>query len=273
MYPKDTAQRRRPVRAAVGDTGFSRVLLAVLVPVLLAAVTACSSAPAEGTERGADGTTTTRVDPVPPPVRGALRAQVDGVGPSASPDGLPDLHEPPAHVLLVGDSVLVQVTDDLARQLSSTLYVDAADCRRIDMDVSGSCGGVPAGATVPGGIEAIEDNIEDLARNGISPDAAVIVLANNSNLRAEELDAAMDALSGVPRVWWVTTRIEGFGRQDLNNTLLADLAERNPRAGVIDWYEHSRGEDWFGDHVHPNPAGEVALSWLITRQLRCDCPP
>lgn len=258
----------------VARTGASdRPGLLVSILLLVGFVAACSTAPAGELERSVDQPTTTRVVAAPPPTSGELRAEVPGIGPAAGADVDPALADPPEHVVLVGDSVLVQVVDDLARQVHATLHVDAADCRRIDRDVTGACGGVPAGSTVADGIEAMASVLADLTADGIRPEAAVIVLANNSSLQAGQLDTAMRVLADIPRVWWVTTRIEGFGRQDPNNALLADLADRDPRAGVIDWYEHSAGEDWFGDHVHPTLEGEVALARLIARHLRCDCTP
>lgn len=208
--------------------------------------------------------TTTAVERVaPPPTAGELRARVRGIGTDPAPDD----------VLLVGDSVMVLVTDDIATQLASELHIDAADCRRIDHAVHGPCGAVPAGTVVTDGVQALADQAAGLADEGIVPEVAVVILANNSSVTSERLDAAMDAVTGVARVWWVTTRIEGFGRQDPNNRALAALAERDERARVIDWYAASEGHDWLADNVHPNDAGQRALGRLIADHVACDCVP
>ncbi len=274
-----------------GRTGSGRRLLRTAALGLLCG--AGAGAPAGETERAADfpepsgsaTTASTTTTTAPPVTFGSLRASIRGTDDLASPaeprpsEGPPSSEEPPPQddppedVVLVGDSVLVLVADDIARRLPSTLHVDAADCRRIDMQVSGPCGGVPSGAVVDDGITAIAETVSETRRRGIEPEAAVIILGNNSDLDAGVLDEAMTALAGIPKVWWVTTRIEGFGRQDPNNALLTALAERDERAGVIDWYGHSTGQDWLADHVHPNPTGEQALSALIARHLRCDCTP
>ena len=227
------------------------------------ALTACDTASSEVTRAAVPESTTSTSAVAPPPTEGKLRARVSGIGTEPAPDD----------VLLVGDSVMVLVADDIAVRVSSELHVDAADCRRIDMDVQGPCGAVPSGTVVADGVEALADQHADLASRGITPDVAVVILANNSSLSAERLDAAMAAVPDVPRVWWVTTRIDGFGRQDPNNAALAALAERDPRARVIDWYEASEDEDWLADHVHPNDDGQRALGRLVARHVACDCVP
>lgn len=245
---------------------------------LVAALGACllvSCAPAGSQAERADPTTTTAtslVIEVPPPTDGSLRERIDGAGDRADQQGSDELDDP-EHVLLVGDSVLGLVADDVARRSRSTLHVDAADCRRIDRATEGPCGGVPSGVVVLSGLDAIAESMASLVAADETPDVAVLVLANNSSLLADELDEAMTLLAGVERVWWVNARIDGFGRQDPNNAQLAALAARDDRARVIDWYAASEGRDLLADHVHPDDAGQRALASLIARHLRCDCTP
>lgn len=224
------------------------------------ALGACSPAPTE----------VERSDPEVPeqtlvltPSTGQVRTSVQGLGENDAPED----------VLLVGDSVGALIADDVALRLSSTVYVDATDCRRIDREVYGPCGGVPTGVRVDSGVDAIEASMTELRSDAIQPEVAVIVLANNSSLTEEDLAAAMAELDGVERVWWVNTRIEGFGRQNPNNELLLDLARRDPRVGVVDWHGASEGEDWLADHVHPNEEGQRALARMVVGQIRCDCTP
>ncbi len=208
-------------------------------------------------------TTSTSQPATPPPTAGELRARVRGIGTEPAPDD----------VLLVGDSVMVLVTDDLATRLSSELHIDAADCRRIDIPIEGPCGGVPAGTIVPDGVDALAEQRAILADEGIVPEVAVVILANNSSVTDAQLDEAMAAIPDVRRVWWVTSRIEGFGRQDPNNRALVALAERNERAQVIDWFAASEDRDWLADNVHPNDVGQRALGRLIAEHVICDCVP
>lgn len=196
----------------------------------------------------------------PAPVDGALA--FDRVGGSADPV-----------ILAVGDSVLVLIADELAARLDGALTIDGTDCRRLDQGFTGSCGQVPAGTRVLGGIDAIAHDVADLGLRNISPTVGVVVLANNSSLAADDLDAAMAAFGPVEAVYWVNTRIDGFGRQDPNNRALDALAERNPRAIVVDWFAASADRDWRDDHVHPNAAGQIALADLIADAIACGCRP
>lgn len=240
----------------------------MLMPLLAGALLLSACTPAASELSRADATAT-RPATVPVPTSGVLRARIAGTDRSA-----PAASRVPAdHVLLVGDSVLALVTDDLARRTSAVLHVDAADCRRIDRAVSGPCGGVPTGATVRSGLDAVVDAMAALRADATVPGTAVVVLANNSSLDAGLLDATMDALEGVDRVWWVNARIVGVGRQDENNRLLADLARRHPRAGVVDWYSASEDQDWLADHVHPDETGQRAFARLVADHLACDCDP
>lgn len=199
------------------------------------------------------------------PSAGSLQVRVDGVGDRA--DDLDD-------VMLVGDSVMVLVADDLGHELDATLHVDAADCRRLDRPIVGPCGGVPAGADVTGGVEAVAEMTAALAAEGIVPGAAVVILANNSAVTAADLDRAMAGVGEIPRVWWVTARVAEHGYQDPNNGALFALAERDPRVRVIDWFNASEGHpEWLADIVHPNDSGQAAMAELIADHLRCDCTP
>ena len=205
---------------------------------------------------------------VPDPVDGTLRTRIDA---ALLPEQRPVDDHAPDDVLLFGDSVSVLVADEVAAGISSNLHVDGIDCRRLDLAFVGPCGGVPAGRAVPTGVEGLADAMDELADEGISPGAVVVVMANNAALRQDDVDAAMDLLADVPMVWWVTTNVSGRGWRDPNNELLADLAEGSDQVGLIDWYAYSLGEDWVSDLVHPNDEGQVALGGLIAATLRCGC--
>lgn len=210
------------------------------------------------------GTTTTEVRTVPVAVDGALKAEVPP--PEDRTQGAPE-HE----VLLYGDSVALLVAEDLAMELDAPLVVDAVDCRRLDRGFDGPCGGVPAGVGVVSGLADLGPATSMLDDPATA--AAVVVIANNAALEDADLDAAMEALAPVPRVWWVTTRVDGRGWQDPNNRLLGGLAARDPRAGVIDWFAASEGRGWLVDNVHPGDEGQAALADLVAAHLRCDCTP
>ena len=209
-------------------------------------------------------TTRPPVRTVPEPVSGSLRADVPS----------PDDRRPGAiehEVLLYGDSVALLVADDLAAGTDAPLVIDAADCRRLDRGFTGPCGGVPSGVEVTGGVEGLPAATAMLDEPSTA--AAVVFIANNAAIEAADLDAAMAAFAPLPRVWWVTARVDGRGWQDPNNQLLVELAGRDPRAGVIDWFAASDGKGWLVDNVHPGDEGQAALADLVAAHLRCDCTP
>ncbi len=198
-------------------------------------------------------------------------------GVEGAPGGVPATLQPgddPDVVLLFGDSVARSVAEPVVDLLASTVVVDAVDCRKLQESFVGPCGTVASGTRVPAGLDSLADLMDDLRGEERVPDVAVIVQANNSNLTADVLDEAMALLPDVDRVWWVTARIDGFGRQDPNNALLADLAAGDERIGVIDWYDLAAGrDDVLRDHVHPNDLGRQLLADLIVAHVRCDCTP
>lgn len=241
-------------------TRFALVWFQALSMALIAA--ACGNA--TSAEQDPDRSGTATASPITlAPTEGSLEVDVNGVG----------IESPAENVLLVGDSVLVLVADDLANSLDARIYVDSADCRRLDSSVTGPCGGVPSGAEITDGITALQTQVERLNALRVRPDAAVVVLANNATVTEELLDSAMEALGDVPQVFWVNTRIEGFGRQDINNAELDALAERNERALIVDWFAASEGRDWLADNVHPNEEGQTALADLIVDHIQCECVP
>ena len=235
-----------------------------LVAVLAAGIGAACGSGTEVAAPEGPPTTTPPVRTVPDAVGGALRAEVPP----------PDRPRPDAvdhEVLLYGDSVALLIADDLAAELDAPLVVDAVDCRRLDRGFTGPCGGVPAGTAVDSGVDGVVPAAEML--DDPSTAAAVVVMANNAALDAGDLDATMAALAPLPRVWWVTTRVDGRGWQDPNNRLLAELAARDPRAGVIDWFAASEGRGWLVDNVHPGDDGQAALADLVADHVRCGCTP
>lgn len=235
-----------------------------IAAALAVGAVACSSGTEVAAPEPVVTAPTTTVRTVPPAVGGELRAEVP---PPEEPEPAGIEHE----VLLYGDSVALLVADDLAAELDAPLVVDAVDCRRLDAGFRGPCGGVPAGTDVASGLADLAPATGRLDDPGTA--AAVVVLANNAAVQAADLDAAMAALGPVPRVWWVTTRVEGRGWQDPNNQLLAELAGRDPRAGVIDWFGASEGRSWLVDNVHPGDEGQAALADLVVAHLTCDCTP
>lgn len=256
---------RSPTCRGAGRRGLLRCGLATALAVAVGLGAACAPGGEVTAERSS--TTTTTAPParrVPDAVGGALRAAVP-------PPDEPMAGGPEHEVLLYGDSVALLIADDLAMALDAPLVVDAVDCRRLDRAFTGPCGGVPTGTDVDSGVDGIAPAAELL--DDPAGAAAVVVMANNAALDPDDLDAAMAALAPIPRIWWVTSRVDGRGWQDPNNRLLAELAARDPRAAVIDWFAASDGQGWLVDNVHPGDEGQAALADLVADHLRCGCTP
>lgn len=175
-------------------------------------------------------------------------------------------------VLLFGDSVARMVSEDLEEALGPDveLDVDVADCRRLDRGFTGPCGSVPPGAVIDSGVDGLRDAMEERVT---PPDVVVVVIGNNAALSRDDMDSAMAALAAVPRVWWVTTNVEGRGWRDPNNALMAAVADDEPSARTIDWFAASEDRDLLVDHVHPNAEGSRVLADLIASHVGCDCVP
>lgn len=261
----------RPVPAHLPPRGPALAARRLVTSAALAvALGACGAEPGGTVAAGEEpvSTTTAPERTVPAATDGSLRAHVPAAEPA---EPVEPTEAAIGEVLLYGDSVALLLADDLAAALSEPLTVDAVDCRRLDAGFEGPCGGVPAGTTVASGLEDLERAAGELEQPSAA--AAVVVIANNAALRAEQLDAAMATLTGVPRVWWVTARVGGRGWQDPNNQLLDELAARDERARIIDWFAASAGQDWLADNVHPDDQGQAALAELVAAHLECDCTP
>lgn len=263
MAPPRSRHRVAGRRVRGSRWGSGTLALAALATTVAAAC----GVPAGEVAAPAPGETTapptTEVRTVPDAVDGALRARVPE--PAGYPDDFPDLE-----TLLFGDSVALLVADDLARASRAPLTVDAVDCRRLDAGFTGPCGGVPAGAPVASGLADLVEVATGLEEPGRT--VAVVIIANNAALERGDVEAAMDALGDLHRVWWVTARV-GRGWQDANNELIAQVVPRRDNGGVIDWYAASTGHEWLADHVHPDETGQAALADLVTEHLDCDCTP
>lgn len=255
-------RRPRPPRGPALTTAARLLAIAALGVVLSGCQTESGGTVEAAEDAPLADTTTTTTTRVPDPTGGSLRAEVPA--PAEAPEAA-------SEVFLFGDSVAVLLADDLALALDAPMVVDAVDCRRLDAGFDGPCGGVPAGTEVARGLDDLAPaagHLDDPSRA-----AAVVVIANNAALRADHLDDAMAALPALPRVWWVTARVSGPAWQDPNNRLLAELAARDSRAGLIDWFAASEGQDWLADPVHPNDEGQAALAELVAAHIECDCTP
>ena len=95
----------------------------------------------------------------------------------------------------------------------------------------------------------------------------VVELGTNGTVTASDIDAMMQAASGVSRVVFVNVDVPRSW-EGPDNTVLAQGVARHPGVAVLaDWYSLSAAHpEWFtADQVHLQPAGAEALAGLIAQ--------
>jgi lysophospholipase L1-like esterase len=171
--------------------------------------------------------------------------------------------EPPAKVIIVGDSITVGSFDAIERELAAAgvpdVQIDAAVGRRI---------AIGDGEAQPlNGVAAVEG----LLASGASADTWVIALGTNDVGQYDETGEYLTTaqlLALIPasaRLVWVDTCLPGRQEQSdrFNATMSAQVAERDD-AEVAAWSDVCTADGLLlDDQVHPTNAGEDAFAVLI----------
>lgn len=185
---------------------------------------------------------------------GALAACGSDDGPSG---------EPPASVVVVGDSITFGSYDAIERELAAAgvadVQIDAAVGRRIAIG-DGEAQPLNGVATVEG-----------LQAFGAAPDTWVVALGTNDVGQYDETGeflAIAQLLALIPedaRLVWVDTCLPGRQEQsDRFNATLRPQVEARDGATVAEWSAVCAQDGLLlGDQVHPTNAGEDAFAALI----------
>ncbi|MBK9179243.1 MAG: hypothetical protein IPM45_06640 [Acidimicrobiales bacterium] len=223
--------------------------LAVLTPLALLGRGGARPVLADPAPAVTAGPPTTVVPPTTaPPVTTAAPPPVETTtttAPAPPPPPPPD-----RRVLLVGDSVLLGARADLERALDGWETT-------IDAEV---------GRFLGAGVGVLQ------ARRDRAGAAAVIVLGNNylgsQRQFADQLDDALQALSGVPRVLWLTVAEYDDDQWEVNAAIRA-AAARWPNLEVVDWAAAVAGRPGLTgpDGLHLSPAGARALAGLVVQAV------
>jgi lysophospholipase L1-like esterase len=180
---------------------------------------------------------------------------------AACGDRRPVIHAP-ASVLVVGDSILDFSKADVAKTLEHAGWTQSVDGR--------------PGSRVTGGYSIGSWPQELKLRVAQSkPDVVVVELGTNGcglcKTDADGINAVMESLRSVRRVYWVNVRIHAPIPQDpaAFNRALQQARLRWPNLHVIDMNKKI-GDDpklILADRVHPTPAGEQAIADMIEAAL------
>lgn len=161
------------------------------------------------------------------------------------PPGSTPAVEPP-RVAAIGDSVMLGASDVLVPR-GWTVYADA---------------GLQLADAIP--------IVEQMATAGVLADTQTVIvhLGTNGPFTADQLDALLEPLSGVPNVLLYTVRADRAWTEP-NNALLRSRDQPGDNIALIDWDVRSQectGDCFAGDGIHLNANGkdfyaDLARDW------------
>ena len=145
--------------------------------------------------------------------------------------------------ILIGDSVMLGAKLGLEDSLGNTALIDGKVSRQMKHAAS---------------------IFEDLDAKGYTPEVAVIHLGTNGPFHSDSLDRAMEALSGVERVYFVNSAVPRRYEGEVNATI-AEGVQRWDNAYLIDWNRAAeRHPEYFvSDGVHLTTAGIAAYGRML----------
>jgi peptidoglycan/LPS O-acetylase OafA/YrhL len=153
----------------------------------------------------------------------------------------------PLPVLALGDSVMVDARDGLARLLGEGLTLNAAVGRQP---------------------EEIADLLGDYSAAGKLPDYVILQLGNNGPVYRDDLTKLHDALHGVPHVFLVNVEVPRSWQGEVNS-VLSDAADDWGQAELVDWHAIASTHGGITtDGIHLTEKGIDLYSRLIAASVR-----
>ena len=244
LHDAHGATRRRLVRSGAVVFG-SLALVAILLGAGLAGAQPQRNALADGPDNGrvVDPEALAKLRQAPPvtsPVstRGTVTKATPGrrTTPTTKPSG------PPAHVLAIGDSVMLGAKQALLNAIPG-IGVDAVKSRQFGEAVHI--------ISVYGAALAV-------------PPVVVIHLGTNGRATDGAIDQIMTLLGPQRQVYFVTARVPRVWEAEVNDALHR-AAQRFKNVHVLDWHNYAGcHDDWFvNDGFHLQPPGRVAYANFI----------
>jgi lysophospholipase L1-like esterase len=159
----------------------------------------------------------------------------------------------PRRVVLIGDSVMAALNPNYTNAAGKVIGA-AGWTVVIDAKVNRT--------TAQGALVA-------RARRSLVTDSVVVMLGHNDgatpSVFSRRATAVLDAVTGVPHVYWLTMREPRYAGA---NQMLRSLAKRYPNVRLVDW-AHQIEPGWTAkDGLHLNDAGATGMAKLILVSLR-----
>ncbi len=150
-------------------------------------------------------------------------------------------------VLALGDSVMLGAAASLTGEFEGQITVDAVVSRPFEDGVWAA--------------RYYRDHV------GL-PSTVLVHLGNNGHFTTEQFDELMEALAGVDRVVFFTTRVNQRWQDEVNGTIVAGV-ERFTNARVADWHGLSADhpEYFVSDQTHLTPLGADVYAQFLAAQV------
>ncbi|MBK5218742.1 MAG: acyltransferase [Thermoleophilia bacterium] len=159
----------------------------------------------------------------------------------------PPLAKHPPRIYAFGDSVMIGARDRLAGRLGPGFSMNAEVGRQADDFVA---------------------LVEQLRREGKTPNAVIIQMGNNGPLYGEDMEAIQKATAKVGELFLINDHAPVSWIEESNDAL-AEAGEDWPHTTLIDWAAVAAAhEDLLWDGIHLKPAAASLYARLISTAVR-----
>jgi peptidoglycan/LPS O-acetylase OafA/YrhL/lysophospholipase L1-like esterase len=187
-----------------------------------------------------------RDDSVPPVYEELPTRLPTAAGPITTGTKLAPAKHPP-RIYAFGDSVMIGARDNLAARLGPGFSMNAEVGRQADEFVA---------------------LVQQLRREGKTPNAVIIQMGNNGPLYGEDMEAIQRATADVGELFLINDHapVSWIGE---SNDAIAEAGEDWPNTTVIDWAAvASTHEDLLWDGIHLKPAAAALYAQLVNKAVR-----
>ncbi|HZO05714.1 MAG TPA: hypothetical protein VFB52_04955, partial [Solirubrobacterales bacterium] len=153
----------------------------------------------------------------------------------------------PPRIYAFGDSVMIGARDQLAARLGPGFSMNAEVGRQADEFVA---------------------LVQQLQREGKTPNAVIIQMGNNGPLYGEDMEAIQKATANVGELFLINDHAP-VSWIDESNSAIEEAGEDWPHTTVIDWAAAAdANEDLLWDGIHLKPAAAALYARLVNEAVR-----